>query len=728
MSGERKFAKIAGRGIAICAVVGLASCVSEMPFPKDPGVLSLSVALNEDVKTRAGISGERAQELGEKCVIYISDAEGLRYRYVGVSNIPEEIPLESGSYVGEAWTGDSVSASWDKKFYRCYEKFEVSPRQTTKLELSCNIANVVARVDASGVTESQLPDFKVTVGHSCGSLEFNAAEVRAENNPSGYFMMSEPDRDLKYTIEGTNAHGEKFTLSDIIANVKPATEYTIKMKANAGGGIVVGGAPISIEIDEREIVVTQKHVFYEAPSVTCEGQDLSLPIPFSAGNVVDPMAIQIIAYKGIKSCVLIFDNDAEWHVPTRECDFVTMSADALSEFEQAGLKWESSYADATGYGRATLTLSPQLLNALSSGTHQVAIHVEDHNGQIRDRVITLTSDKASVAVPGSIEGLLDIRASSANLMIKTQDEAVTNPGIEYREKGSSSWTRVGASVRSRAGGEYVAHLTGLKPATEYEYRAVADGFTQSSLSTFTTEGTYSIPNSSFEEWDTYQASTMLGTKTVTFPGSGSKSFWDSGNEGAATANMTLTDKSTDMKHSGQYSARLGSASALGMLAAGNIFAGLYVRTDGTNGVLSFGRPYNGSHPSKLAVWANYRPGNVDIMKDSSVPIVSGQPDHGQIYVALVTSPIEIRTKESNRKLFNPNDPEVLAYGEVTWTSDFGPDGALQKVEIPLTYYKSAQTQSPAYLVIVVSASKYGDYFSGSSSSVMYLDDFELIYE
>ena len=32
-----------------------------------------------------------------------------------------------------------------------------------------------------------------------------------------------------------------------------------------------------------------------------------------------------------------------------------------------------------------------------------------------------------------------------------------------------------------------------------------------------------------------------------------------------------------------------------------------------------------------------------------------------------------------------------------------------------------------YLIVVASASKYGDYFTGSKSSVMYVDDFSLIY-
>ena len=35
---------------------------------------------------------------------------------------------------------------------------------------------------------------------------------------------------------------------------------------------------------------------------------------------------------------------------------------------------------------------------------------------------------------------------------------------------------------------------------------------------------------------------------------------------------------------------------------------------------------------------------------------------------------------------------------------------------------------PTHLMIVCSASRYGDYFTGSSDSVMWVDDFELVYE
>ena len=90
--------------------------------------------------------------------------------------------------------------------------------------------------------------------------------------------------------------------------------------------------------------------------------------------------------------------------------------------------------------------------------------------------------------------------------------------------------------------------------------------------------------------------------------------------------------------------------------------------------------------------------------------------------------MEIRTNPKDQKLFDPNDVHVLAYGEVTWTDDFGPDGALQKIEIPFTYNDRAKTIRPTHIVIVSTASKYGDYSSGARGSLMYLDDFELVYE
>lgn len=47
-------------------------------------------------------------------------------------------------------------------------------------------------------------------------------------------------------------------------------------------------------------------------------------------------------------------------------------------------------------------------------------------------------------------------------------------------------------------------------------------------------------------------------------------------------------------------------------------------------------------------------------------------------------------------------------------------------EFELDYTSTSRV--PKYLLIVASASKYGDYFTGGSGSVLCIDDLELLYD
>ena len=70
-----------------------------------------------------------------------------------------------------------------------------------------------------------------------------------------------------------------------------------------------------------------------------------------------------------------------------------------------------------------------------------------------------------------------------------------------------------------------------------------------------------------------------------------------------------------------------------------------------------------------------------------------------------------------------NDPRVVAYGQMTKNTTT--NGSWEEFNIPLIYHST--TTKPTHLIIVSSASKWGDYFYGSDSSVLHLDDFELVY-
>ena len=117
-----KYLKI-GFGV-IAGLSLLSSCVDENPFNNDgTALVKMDVTLNTRI-TRTQIQDDELKALQDKCVIYISevkdkDGGGLLHKWIGIQNIPEDgIFLKYGNYVAEAWSGDSVSASFNSKFYK----------------------------------------------------------------------------------------------------------------------------------------------------------------------------------------------------------------------------------------------------------------------------------------------------------------------------------------------------------------------------------------------------------------------------------------------------------------------------------------------------------------------------------------------------------------------------------------------------------------------------------
>ena len=159
-------------------------------------------------------------------------------------------------------------------------------------------------------------------------------------------------------------------------------------------------------------------------------------------------------------------------------------------------------------------------------------------------------------------------------------------------------------------------------------------------------------------------------------------------------------------------------------AAGNIFTGDYVKTDGTNGVLNFGRPFT-AFPTKLRIHYKYNSATIDKVGDDDYQYLKGRSDSCHIYIALTDwdKQLEIRTRPSERQLFDKNDSHVIAYAELVQGTS---DAAYRQLDLTLNYRYTNRT--PKYILVVASASKYGDFFTGGTGSKLWVDDFELIYE
>lgn len=314
----------------------------------------------------------------------------------------------------------------------------------------------------------------------------------------------------------------------------------------------------------------------------------------------------------------------------------------------------------------------------------------------------------------------------------------TDLGFKYREAGSSEWLEV-ADVKVN-GGSFSACVRGLQTLTEYEIMAYSNDDV-SAVKRVKTEGVAPLENGGFEDWATIKkiVCPYLAEETA---------FWGTGNPGAAMVSATVTDKSTDVRpgSAGSYSAMLESKFAnmagIGKFAAGNLFVGKYVATVGTNGIVGFGRKFT-ARPTALRFWVKYNCGAID--RIGTLPAGStvqmGDNDTGSVFIALGDwtkeeygvdadgvvkgtddIPLIVDTRDKST-FFDPKSDAVIAYGEMLFAETIG---EWREVTIPLEYVTTSKV--PTHIVIVNSASRLGDYFTGSTQSVLWLDDMELLYE
>lgn len=133
-------------GFAGLAALALAaSCSQEESLLTDgEGSISIRTSVSTDVEV---VSRDLNDDLAESCMVWISNSKGLVRKYDKLADVPAKINLLSGHYIAEAWAGDSVSASFDKRWFKGSQEFDVTKGQTTQVAITCTVANVVASVN-----------------------------------------------------------------------------------------------------------------------------------------------------------------------------------------------------------------------------------------------------------------------------------------------------------------------------------------------------------------------------------------------------------------------------------------------------------------------------------------------------------------------------------------------------------------------------------------------------
>lgn len=302
-----------------------------------------------------------------------------------------------------------------------------------------------------------------------------------------------------------------------------------------------------------------------------------------------------------------------------------------------------------------------------------------------------------------------------------------NVMFKYRKKGDADWNDV---ITTHQDGKYTATLTPLEGKTEYEY-CLADGENMTPVQTLTTEETLVLHNGNFDLWtkldDTWYPGSSAEAGNTT-------SFWNTSNPGTTqglgaiggTLNPT-TGVDSPVHTAGGQAAKLESAYKIIAFAAASLYTGSFLGLDGMSANMEFGKTF-ASRPIALHGFYKYTPKVIDNVdrKPEGVEIIKNQTmDQCAIFIALATNSFSFNNKKEDQYIDYENNPAIIAYGELPSGGATSGEGYTE-FTIPLKY--KDLTTKPTHIIIVCSASKYGDYMTGGTGSLMYVDDFELVYD
>lgn len=523
----------------------------------------------------------------------------------------------------------------------------------------------------------------------------------------------------------------------------PVGTYTIKASSNGFDG-KDAGFDIPYYTGNKEIKITKGAELKE--TVTCTLANVKVSAIYAQDLVDKVQSIALQVYDEDKAYSLNFsqtDKKAAYFpvVDALYADITIVNKEGKSNSLKAQKLCNTA---GTVQARDHYILNLRLQSSGSSNIN-VSVNPETHEYSYTFNVSTVPSENAT----------LTAKAWDRLAYLKATD-VVAGSGVsleeglqfQYRtvasgEKGT--WTKVDAV--KEAEGVYTALATGLTASTKYQYQLVNKGEAAiGDVKTFETgiKDTLAVlPNGDFEDWFTHSATTVLGTKDVVFPYSEDdykkgNVFWDTSNTGANSAGqLNPTNSTTDLVVSGTKAARLESKLVNAVIIKAFAAASLYTGSFGDASMdmtarINFGRSFT-SRPVALHGYYQYTPANVTQVGGnlpSDATVSSGSPDQCAIYIALSKKSYTINNGDTSSFINFEGDDNIIAYGTIegNYVTEKDAKNGYKEFTIPLQYKESQFGETPKYIIVVCSASKYGDYMTGGVGSTLYVDDFSLVYE
>lgn len=617
----------------------------------------------------------------------------------------QKLVLPAGTYKVSVSSAEQKGAVWNEPFYSGSEEIVIKADEITQTQVVCQIANTKVSVKYTDL-DKYFTDYVCTVSTESESLEYAKDEYRA-----GYFTS---EGDLVANLYLRNKDGNTFNLKKIVArDIKPRYHYTIIYKVDTDDSDENAGADIDISVDDEaeeiEYTISIKEdalIGDKTPKIELNNVDNNVltwrPYRMDENNqpVLEPkpdpapvLKIRVPAGIKEKKIEVVSDNNR----------FTESSLGLVDSEIESGSGQEINLNE-------TLLSDPTIWKDIEVS--------EEHSFNIS--IIDMLNQEVSVSFKLVITPNVPVETLSANAFTTfafLQGKSADKEGIGFKvwigdDKASAKFIE----AETIDGDRFGAIVTGLLPGTVYNYCAVS-GNNEGTKEDITLISSAFVDNMNFDaDWTTNGQS---GKK----PGGP----WDSGNSKAAgiiTVDNTKEETSLLATETSKKAIKMSSGETFGNFAAGNIYTGSLqgISASPVGASLDFGIEYNGV-PTKLTGYYYYIPAVVNNVKPPYEDM-EGKQDLCSIYILLCDWSAPFRVETHNNKFVDINDTNVLAYGELPIEECTG-EGmtGYEYFEIPIVYRDI--TRKPSYILIVASASKYGDYFTGGKGSTLYIDEFSL---
>ncbi|WP_160034703.1 PCMD domain-containing protein [Parabacteroides chinchillae] len=693
-------------GVLLFLLVFFPSC-EEKDNLIEEGYLYVSTTKDLDVITRSEADVEPVSVA--ICKAATGDTVKFFENYDKDLGAKGKVQLPVGLYHVKAGTKYAGKAAFDKPYYFGVDTIEVVKATMKEAEVVCTLANVKVTVKYSDLLKKFFTGYKVTVGNASGELIFDEEEVRA-----GYFTPSK----LNVTLNLVNNDGTAYKIVKELPNVKAREHYRLNFSIGEEPDSPEAGGDFDITVDEEtnDIECTLKIPVFEddfgrnmPKIVTTPDGELNIKETNPANTqlssaITSKNGLQLLALKLVST----YFNETEG-LPAY-IDLMKMDDNVRSRLSGLGISIPqlAEAAIETNLDFSGL-LSKLPLKDGKKTSHSITVIARDKLGQqVEDTV--LIEVRPNVAVETTVG------VWSTFVYLSATAGTNENIAVYYKKQDDESWMMAPltpSDIKETADGDYIfsVKIKDLIKNTAYSYKVIADRDEQEG--SFQTGDEAQIPYSNFDSWYTKSKAQYVGTE--------SNHLWDSGNEGGASFGFVPTTEETTDVIKGS-AAKLASTYAVVKFAAGNLYTGDFVELyQTTQARLDFGIPYS-CKPTALKGYYKYSPGTID---KGSYLNLNGTVDSCHIYIALCdwTKPFRVETGSQTFVDLSVDNKSIIAFGELKTNKKME---KYEQFRIDLEYRD--KYRQPTYILVVASASKYGDYFTGSTSSVLLIDEFELLFD